>query len=56
MSYYFSDYGELSYPFILFGFFPELIFKQLGETECLPCIYDKSKADANARLKKTQIL
>lgn len=37
-------------------FSPELIFKQLGETECLPCIYDKSKADPNACLKKTPIL
>lgn len=41
---YFSDYGELSYPFILTGFFLELIFKQLDETICLLIIYEKLKA------------
>lgn len=39
---------KLSYPFILFVFSPELIFKQLGETECLLSIYEKSKADPKA--------
>lgn len=29
---------------------------QIGKTECLPSIYKKSKADANACLKKKIIL